>query len=107
MDADFEATQRAELHGAGDPDHGGAVRVRRDFGDGPAYRMRKGRASRCCDCGWGTGLFRNVRSPRRLQLSAAYRIRLADNGLPALLFTAGGPRSPCGAVIAGRHRTTV
>ena len=78
-----------------------------DFGRAPANRVPKRRSTRCRNRGWRTGVCRNVRPPRHFQLSTAYRVRLADNRLPALLFTAGGPRSPCGAVIAGRHQTAV
>jgi hypothetical protein len=47
---------------------------------------------------------RNLPYPRYLQLWAAYRVRLADNRLPALLFAASGHRSTRGVVIAGRHQ---
>src|SRR4029077_11782794 len=47
---------------------------------------------------------RNIHCPRHLQLSAARRVRLADDRLPPLLLAAGGPHSAGGTVIAGCHQ---
>ena len=58
MDADFEASPCAELRGADDPDHRGAVRVRRLFGGGSADRLRKSRPSRYCGRGGHAGFCR-------------------------------------------------
>src|SRR5215210_8296017 len=101
MDADIEAAQRAELLSAGDPDSNGALCFGRDFHLDSPDRTRKSRPVPCPCCRRSIGVCRNVRRSRRLQLSVAYRFRLADKRLSALLFAAGGPLSTRGTGVAG------